>query len=98
MKGIRNKLVEEMKDLSIIIKSSISRRYSYDDYFLIDNSFQRGFSMVNGNYYNQEFIVSAMNYLIGDKYEKVRDQTRQNNWEQINKNKYKIEHFQRLPD
>lgn len=34
-----------MRDKNILSKSEIMRRHSYDDYFLFDNKFERGFSM-----------------------------------------------------
>lgn len=48
MKGIRKRILIEMRQAGIIFKTKIGRRYSYDDYFLIDNQFQRCYSMNGG--------------------------------------------------
>ena len=39
MKGIRMRILQEMKQYKVLIKSKIARRYSYDDYFLIESQF-----------------------------------------------------------
>lgn len=54
----------------------ISRRQSYDDFFLVDNSFNRNFS-ISGHAYN-EFIGNGIHYLMSDQYEKARIIARQN--------------------
>lgn len=65
-----------MKQLGIIQKVQISRRQSYDDFFLVDNSFNRNFPM-SGHHYN-EFVGNGILYLIGDQYEKARNIARSN--------------------
>ena len=64
MKGIKIRIVQEMKNCGLLSKVRISRRYSYDDFFLLDNSFNRNLSM--GNTGLNEFIGSGIHYMMGE--------------------------------
>ena len=39
MKGIRLKILEEMKNYNLIVKQQLVRRHSYDDFFLMNSEF-----------------------------------------------------------
>ena len=95
MKGIRIRIVQEMKSCGLLSKVRISRRYSYDDFFLLDNSFNKNFSLSSGL---NEFIGSGVHYLMGEQYERVRDIARQNMIRRAKANKFKIPHFQYGPE
>lgn len=71
IKGIRIRLVQEMKSCGLLSKMKISRRYSYDDFFLLDNSFNKNFAIAASGL--NEFIGTGIHYLMGDQYERVRD-------------------------
>ena len=43
MHGIRDKLVEEMRTAQMIAQKTLERRYSLDDYFLIDRVFSKSY-------------------------------------------------------
>lgn len=96
MKGIKIRLVQEMKNSGLLSKVRIQRRYSYDDFFLLDNSFNRNISL--GNPGLNEFIGAGIHYLMGDQYERVRNIARQNMIRRNRVSKFKIPHFQYGPD
>ncbi len=79
-----------MKNINIVYKTKLARRYSYDDYFLIDNQFQRCFTLNGGMGFSQGFLGCDMNYLVGDKYEMARKITIHKVWKEINGNRYKV--------
>ena len=95
MTGIKIRLVQEMKNCGLLQKVRISRRYSYDDFFLLDNSFNRNFSM--GTSGLNEFIGTGLHYLNGD-YEKARSIARHNMLKRQRANRYKIPHYQYGPE
>ena len=97
MKGIRLRLIQEMKSCGLLSKAPISRRYSYDDFFLLDNSFNRNFSL-NSHAHLNEFVGSGIHYLCGEQYEKVRALARQNLIRRNKANKLKIPPFQYAPE
>ena len=64
MKGIRMRVISEMKKCRIVVKTKLGRRYSYDDYFLIDNQFQKCFTMngigsIMGNSDSNDFMMGS---------------------------------------
>lgn len=73
MKGIKLRIAQDMKKVDIVQKVKILRRHSADDYFLIDNSFSKNYSL-NGSY--NEFLANSINYLGSSHYETVRKLTR----------------------
>jgi len=73
----------------------LPRRYSFDDFFLVDNTFSRNFSM-NGPY--NEFIGNGIHYLVGEQYELARKLSRQKMWRELNANKYRVSHFPQAPE
>lgn len=89
IKGIKIRIIKEMKERGIIQRVQLQRRYSYDDFFLVDNSNSsyRNFG-INGHY--NEFIGHGINYLMGDQYELVRKLARQKMWRQTAANKYRV--------
>lgn len=91
MRGIKLRIIQEMKSVGIIQKVQIPRRYSYDDFFLVDNSFHRNFP-INGHHYN-DFIGNGIHYLVGDQYEKARNVARQSMIREMQANKFKVAHF-----
>jgi hypothetical protein len=90
MKGIKLRIAQDMKKLDIVLKVRILRRHSADDYFLIDNSFSKNYSIHSS--YN-EFLASSINYLASPQYETVRKNTRYNAWKEVAQNKYKVQTF-----
>ena len=53
-----------MKKCRIVVKTKLGRRYSYDDYFLIDNQFQKCFTMngigsIMGNSDSNDFMMGS---------------------------------------
>ena len=63
-----------MNSLGLIMKNKLIRRYSYDDFFLVDNQHQRVYQ--HGRNVN-EFIGNGVHYLVGEQYELLRKLTRQ---------------------
>jgi hypothetical protein len=80
MKGIKLRIAQDMKKLDIVLQVRIMRRHSADDYFLIDNSFSKNYS-IHGSY--NEFLASSINYLASPHYETVRKNTRYNAWKEV---------------
>jgi hypothetical protein len=78
-----------MKDLQVYRRFE-RRRYSYDDFFLIDNTFQRNTIFSN---YNENFYATSIQYLVGEEYEMVRKLTRVNMVKQKILSQYKLVHF-----
>ena len=95
MKGIQIRINREMKERGLIYRVPLQRRYSYDDFFLIDNNSFRSFAM-NGPY--NEFIGHGINYLEGDQYELFRKISRQKMLRQSAANKYKVVPFAQNPE
>jgi hypothetical protein len=92
IKGIKIKIIQEMKKIGVIQRVQHQRRYSYDDFFLVDNSFSRNFNSPSSNYYN-EFIGNGIHYLIGEQYELARKLSRHKMWREKSANKYRVTHF-----
>lgn len=99
MKGIKMKLIKEMKMLKVL-QSRITRRYSYDDYFIIDTHMQRSFLLNSsrGMYSQEDFLSTAIHNLTNDKYEAFRKLNRYKLWKEIKANMYKVQHFSRAPE
>lgn len=83
MHGIRDKLIEEMQKLQMIVHKALQRRYSYDDYFLIDKAFSKSYSLHG---YNNEIFSHCMKYMGDSRYEQIRNDLRHRIWSEVKKN------------
>jgi hypothetical protein len=60
MSGIKDKLVEEIRQSFLITQKPIERRYSLDDYFLIDRVFSKSY-YAHG--FNNELFQHCSKYM-----------------------------------
>jgi hypothetical protein len=60
MGGIKDKIVEEMRLHGIITQKPTERRYSLDDYFLIDRVFSKGYHQHG---FTNELFMHCARYL-----------------------------------
>lgn len=90
MHGIRDRLIDEMKQLQMIRQKPSTRRYSFDDYFLIDKTFSRSYSLHG---YNNEILNHCMKYMLDSKYETIRNDLRHRIWSEMRKNNEVIVSF-----
>eukprot|EP00347_Sterkiella_histriomuscorum_P010269 403376945 len=95
MFGIRDRLIEEMKQLQMIRQKVYTRRYSLDDYFLIDKTFSRSYSLQG---YNNDIFTYQMQYMNDPKYETKRNDLRHKIWSQVRMNNETIVSFYQYPD
>ena len=95
MHGIRDRLIDEMKNLQMIKQKPSTRRYSFDDYFLIDKTFSKSYSLHG---YNNEILNHCMKYMLDSKYESIRNDLRHRIWSEMRKNNEVIVSFYQHPD
>lgn len=78
MGGIRDKLVEEIREL--IMQKPLERRYSLDDYFLVDRVFSK-------SWHSNELFQHCSKYMSDlRQYEQVKTELRQRIWREMRKN------------
>ena len=82
MLGIRDKLIDEMKQLQMIKLKQITRRYSLDDFFMIDKTFARSYSHHG---YNNDILSHCMRYLNDSRYEFIKKDLRHKIWSEMKK-------------
>lgn len=95
MQGIRDRLIDEMKHLQMITQKKITRRYSYDDYWLIDKAFSKNYSF---HYYNNEIFNHCMRYMSDNRYDQIRGDLRQRIWQEVRKSNETIVSLVAKPD
>ena len=102
MHGIRDRLVDEVKSMQMITQKKLQRRYSYDDYFLIDKAFSKNYSVYA---FNSEMFTQSTRYMADNRYEQVRTDLRRQIWSEVRKNNevmvsftHKAESFRKLFD
>ena len=66
MGGIRDKLVEEMRNSNMIGQKTPERRYSMDDYFLIDRVFSKSYY---SHGFSNELFHHCSKYMSDSRYE-----------------------------
>jgi len=79
----------------MIRQKPASRRYSLDDYLLIDKTFSRSYSLHG---YNNDILNHCMKYMLDSKYEAIRNDLRHRIWSEMRKNNEVIVSFYQQPD
>lgn len=83
MGGIRDKLVEEIRQSQLITQKPLERRYSLDDYFLIDRVFSKSY-FAHG--FNNELFQHCSKYMNDiHQYEQIKSELRQRIWREVRK-------------
>jgi hypothetical protein len=67
----------------MIRQKPATRRYSLDDYLLIDKAFSRSYSLHGGP---NEILNHCIKYMNDSKYEAIRSDLRQRIWSEMRKN------------
>lgn len=79
----------------MIRQKGASRRQSFDDYFLIDKTFTRSYSLHG---YTNEILNHYMKYMSDQRYEQIRNDIRYRIWSEMRKNNEMIVSFYQHPD
>ncbi len=95
MHGIRDRLVDELKQMQMITQKKLQRRYSYDDYFLIDKAFSKNYSIYA---FNSEMFTQSTRYMADNRYEQVRTDLRRQIWSEVRKNNEVMVSFVHKPE
>jgi hypothetical protein len=95
MHGIRDRLIDELKSLQMITQKRLQRRYSYDDYFLIDKAFSKSYSLYG---FNSEMFNHCTRYMADSRYEQVRTDLRRQIWTEVRKNNEVMVQFSQKPE
>lgn len=88
---IRNKIVDEIRANNIIQQKPLQRRYSLDDYFLIDREISKSYSQHG---FNNELFLHCSRYMADSRYEKVKAELRHKIWREVRKNNEAITSLQ----
>jgi hypothetical protein len=83
----------------MITQKKLLRRYSYDDYFLIDKAFSKSYTNYSGlpgsvvSGFNSEMFTHCTRYMADNRYEQVRTDLRRQIWTEVRKNNEVIVSF-----